>query len=297
MTRKHYSILAGLAVVIIIALIAVFFVQIQPAREASATLTTQVDQERELIAQLEDQVEEQTLEAATRDDRSTELQRRLPVVKQTDQFILDINRAEEVSGVRVQDMLMAYDLPVYAYETIGPALRTDIEDPASTAVDVRVDDEENEENEESVNNTSESANETADENNELTDTEEQPVVDDEAIIERQLEAGEELPRGAVQQGPIDGVLKQTATITLHVNNYESLSTFLQQLENSVRILNTESIVFLGEEEDRIFDGETNIFYEVQVSSFYYPELEEELESEAPIIDYREQEEREQPFLN
>ncbi|CAM3823578.1 hypothetical protein [Alkalicoccus chagannorensis] len=281
MNKRRDKILVILsAVLVAVGLLFLYFQMIQPELDEREATEEELESETQYAAELEAQLEEEMEEAAERSDLTTEHQRRLPVVRLTDQFLLDLSMAEELSEVRIMDIDMTYDQPVYTYETTEvsdssdpPAARTDIDD---------VREEEPEEDEELVG---------TDDDVDAEDTEIESDLEDR---EEETADADEAERGAVQGDEIDGVRRQTALIELKVNTYDHLSGFLEEVDALVRDVNIDSILFLGQDSDRIFDGESDIFFEVEVSSYYYPELEE-LEPEAPIVDYPEDEDRDSPF--
>ncbi|SDN59043.1 hypothetical protein [Alkalicoccus daliensis] len=291
--QKQISIIGGTSFLIILALVLLFFTMVNPHIQAANQAGQQLEEEEEHQVRLEQQLQEKAAENAEQPESTTDQQRRLPVVRLTDQFILDLSMAEELADIRIMDLQMSYDHPVYQYETVEVTPSEDIPDSGTTVNEVREEDEDepndpDEMNEEDMNEQDVSE---TDEEIELEETE---AASD--LEERQAESDEERTRGALQQEQMEGLSKQTATIELKVNNFSSLGRFLIELDSLQRFVNIESILFLGEEEDRIFDGQTDIFYEVQVSSFYYPELEH-LEFEAPVVDYPDDGENTSPFLN
>lgn len=290
--RKQTIAAAGTSLLIILTLVILFFTMVYPHIQAANSAAQQLEEEEAHIAQLEDQLQEEAAENAAQPERTTEQQEQLPVVRLTDQFLLDLSMAEELADIRIMDLEMSYDHPVFSYETVEIRPSSETEEESSAVEDVR--EEENEEasgeeaDEEEMNEQDVAESE---ENIELEETE---AASD--LEERQAEADEDRTPGAVQGEELEGVRKQTATIELKVNNFNSLGSFLVELDRLERFVNIESVLFLGEEEDRIFDGETDIFYEVQVSSFYYPALEH-LEFEAPVVDYPDEGENASPFLD
>jgi type IV pilus assembly protein PilO len=280
--KKQTVILTAAAVLILAALLLIFFTVVQPRMTAQETVETNLAEEEERIALLEEETAEAAAEAAEEEETSTERQERLPVIRQTDQFLLDIGMAEEIAGVRIRDIQMEYDQPVYTYEVVNVTSGEPMasEDEAETGVEVETPEAENE------------------------DPAEDPVDTEaaEPAEEREIDPLD-MPAGALQDEPISGVQKQTAIVELHTNSYESLSAFLFELDSLTREVNVDSVLFLREdeeaeniEESRIFEGQTNIVYEVHVSSFYYPELDH-LEHEAPLVDYPDEEDRQNPFGN
>ncbi|NJP36756.1 hypothetical protein [Alkalicoccus luteus] len=282
MTNRMWTI-AGISV-LTVGLALYFFLAVFPDIQDRDQAEEELAEEERYQQQLETAIREEAEARASEPEDTTELQRRLPVVRQTDRFLMDLNQAEEVAGARILSISMRYDLPVHGFETVEPPHTEDVEERTSTPADVR--------------------------RNEVEDLEEEPEQDPEEAVEeedvppeeaepditdRQEQAEDTAGNGAVLTDELDGLLKQTATVEVRVSNYDSLAGFINELDQLVRFVNIESIVFLGASEDRIFDGASDIFLEVQVSSFYYEELEH-LEHEAPVLDYPDPGEEADPFL-
>ncbi|WP_444683961.1 hypothetical protein [Alkalicoccus luteus] len=283
MTTRMWT-AAGI-VILTAALVLYFFLAVFPDIQDRDQAEADLVEEEQYQQQLETAIREEAEARASEPEDTTELQRRLPVVRQTDRFIMDLNQAEEVSDARIISISMRYDLPVQGFDTIEAPHTEDVEEQASTPADVRrseyedLEEEPEEDPEEAV--------------------EEEGVPPEEAepdITDRQEQVDDTAGNGAVRTDELDGLLKQTATVELRVSSYDALAGFIDELDQLVRFVNIESILFLGATDDRIFDGASDIFLEVQVSSYYYEELEH-LEPEAPVLDYPDPGEEAEPFLD
>lgn len=293
--QKQILLVGGTSFLILAVLVILFFQLVMPHIQAQEEAGQQLEEEKIYIGQMERQVQAEQEEAEAHPETSTEQQRRLPVVRLTDQFLLDLSMAEELSGARILDLDMTYEHPVYRYETVDITPLEDLPEDGEDIDEVREEEEALDQENENDSVTEEPANEANTDGNNNEDNNEE-IATSSDLEERDAETDGEPQAGALQGEAIEGMRKQTAVIELEVNNYASLYLFLEELDGLLRYVNIESVLFLGEEEDRIFDGETDIFFEVHVSSFYYPELEE-LEFEAPIADYPQDEINTEPFLN
>lgn len=198
-----------------------------------------VAQEEQVVQQLAERKRKLEEEREQQQGQTTELQYKLPVVPLTDQFLLDINRAEELANVRIVELVMNDDLPVY-------------QAPETASLNI------------------------IEEDNSVEETSDEGVSDSE-VIDADL-------------------YKQQANIVVKVNTYDSLSRFIEELDSLIRITNVEELYFTREDrtEDIIIDGEDALFYQLVVSSYYFPAIEH-LEHEAPKVEYPTMEERDQPF--
>ncbi|WP_026690511.1 hypothetical protein [Alteribacter aurantiacus] len=240
---------------------------LNPKLEARDRAVTNLHQEDQLVTQLEAERAELEKEQAARTTTSTDLQRRLPVVSLTDQFLMDINMAEEVAGVRMMNLTMDKDEPVH-----------DMLETSSTPATI--------EHTETVVVVEE------DEELDVESGEEQDPIEE-------IEEERVLVPGEWKGEPIEGMYKQTAHMDVRVDTYDHLVRFLHELDHLTRITNVESVYFSKEDTTdgrMIVDGEDHLDFHVIVSTYYYPELTD-LEHEAPKGDYPPFEDRDQPFLD
>ncbi|TMW71592.1 hypothetical protein [Alteribacter natronophilus] len=271
-TRRLLSYTAAAAGLLLIVLAAAYFLYLQPKLSEREAVMADLYEEESRIEHLEEERADKRAEREGHTASSTPLQRELPVVPLADQFLLDINRSEEISGVRVMNLTMESEAPVY--EVLGSSVT-----PEGEIVEQETD------------NTDTRDPEDGDSDDPLEDG---SVTTEE---ERDFVGGEW--RGEEREG----MYKQTATMDVRVDTYDHLIRFLGELDHLTRIMNIETVYFSKDEsadeetEDRmIIDGEDLLDFQVVVSSYYYPALGE-LEQEAPKTDYPIYEDRDQPFID
>lgn len=115
--KKKLLIVGSLLVMLILLVFIGYNSYLQPKLTDIQILNANVAEQQVLIQQLEEQLRDEVRENNHNVDRSTSLQKVLPVTQLTDQFLLDINKAEELANVRILDMYFKYDQPVYEWES------------------------------------------------------------------------------------------------------------------------------------------------------------------------------------
>ncbi|WP_096435951.1 hypothetical protein [Alteribacter populi] len=261
-TKRRLLYTAASTVAVLLLFLVAYLFYLEPRLKEHQVLTDQKYEEEQLISQLEEEKQATIEENERRLETSTALQRKLPVIPLTDQFLLDVNMAEEVSGVRIMDLTLDKD------EAVHKRLATE-------GTRDEADQTDNQENEGGAEDDG------TDENTSITIGPERDLVEDEW-------------RG----DQIEAMYKQTATMDVRVDTYAHLVNFLDELDRLTRVVNIEYVYFKKEEDDEermIVDGEDRLDFQVVASSYYYPPLVD-LESEAPKMDYPSIDEREQPFL-
>ncbi|MGD6832054.1 pilus assembly protein PilO [Sutcliffiella halmapala] len=95
----------------------------------------------------------------------------------------------------------------------------------------------------------------------------------------------------------EGLKKVTVNLSIESDNYEDLTTFLEELEGLTRITQIESVAFTGLPElTSIAQELTSLTYSVQLSAFYHPELADLME-DLPPISAPEPSNKTNPFLD
>ncbi|ADH98959.1 hypothetical protein [Salisediminibacterium selenitireducens] len=222
-----------------------------PAIDERDRLERSVEAEEAQVDALEVQLLERQREFEAGDTNTVNAQRKMPVPPLTDQVLLGLNQAQELSGAVIQDIFISTE------DVVEPLhLLTAEEDEAAggqTAEDLIAESE------------------------------------GEAPPEETDPAEE-----AVENTALDGVHRQIFTLDVKVNAYERLAAFLNELEALDRIMNVEMIYFTGADEVQIFEGDSDIFFEVTVATYHYPGLDSLLD-ETPEPHYLPSPNRDQPF--
>ncbi|WP_078555367.1 hypothetical protein [Bacillus alkalicellulosilyticus] len=216
------------------------------------------------------QVEQAVLEESRRILRQAEakeietsftFQKKLPVTPLMDQFLLHLARAEILSGTYISSLDITDDR---------------IETSDSRPLDILI---------------------------EMNKTDEEREAEAAAAAEaaqQQEAAPEEAPAEGEESsnpyGPnLDDVKQIHFQLTVRAKEYKEIATFLRTLDSLPRLVNINMVTFIGHNEQIMIDDEIeNLEFLVNVSTFYYPELEE-LKEETPKVDYERPSEKEDPL--
>ena len=223
-----------------------------PSIDERDRLERSVEAEEAQVEALELQLLERQREFEAGDTNTVNAQRKMPVPPLTDQVLLGLNQAQELSGAVIQDIFISSD------DVVEPLQILTLEEEGEptggqTAADL------------------------------IAESEGEAPPDE-------ADPAEE----AVEGTALDGVHRQVFTLDVKVNAYERLAAFLHELESLERIMNVEMIYFTGADEVQIFEGDSDIFFEVTVSTYHYPGLDSLLD-ETPEPHYLPSPDRDQPF--
>jgi type IV pilus assembly protein PilO len=262
MSRKRLYTLVVL--IVIIALFAyVYFALYRPVAFNIKTSNQQLQSEEELIAVLEQQAGT-TVSGPT--VATGMLQNKVPVKPMSDKLMLDFEKAELLSRSLITTIVFTEGeeeiLPETLEEDMAQLEKT------GTAADPENADE------------TDQAEESTDEN--VTDaTEEETEPAEQPLPEEVLPAG---------------IRKIRAQMTVESPGYAEMDTFIETLENQMRMLKVEQLEFTGPEEAQKLAGEVGIIsYNITVAAYYMPELIDLLE-DSPEIDTPDPAGKEDPFV-
>lgn len=117
----------------------------------------------------------------------------------------------------------------------------------------------------------------------INDQDEETTGENSLDQEENEEGKEEAPKSEYN---VDGLHKIIASIELKASDYKQLSRFIEEIDKLPRIINIESIHFTDDTGElmTIDDKMYELFFEVQLSTYYKPTLEE-LKEDDPQIDY------------
>lgn len=96
----------------------------------------------------------------------------------------------------------------------------------------------------------------------------------------------------------NGLRKIVADMQLSALNYNELAKFLEAIDNMPRLINIESVQFVDDTGELVtVDDEVyELYFDVKLSTFYYPNLEE-LKDEVPTVDYPNPANKENPLYD
>lgn len=219
-----------------------------PQQDRIAALKQSISEEEQLISKLEQSHGTGDGEILT---RTTALQERLPVAPLIDQFILDLEEVEILSGSTITS---------FSFTDEGTA------NEGTSSNTVQGTSESGQDNGQQDQNTG-NQDQNSSQNNENSQT--------------TANAG---ATEAVQLP--EGIKRITVSMTVEAPSYKELQAFIKGIEDLPRITKIDALTFTGYKEVRELTTdplEDKLVYNVTVSTFYFPELEE-LKSQLPTYE-------------
>ncbi len=243
--------------IVVIALYAyVYFAMYRPVVFNIKTTNQQLQSEEELIAELEQQATGTKVSGPS--VATGTLQHKVPVKPMSDRLLLDFEKAELLS----RSLITAIVFTEGEEETLPTTPEEDITqlENRGTAVD--------------------QVEESTDEN--VTDATEEEIEPAEQPLPEEV-----LPRG---------IRKIRAQMTVESPGYAEMDTFIDTLENQMRMLKVEQLTFTGPEEaQKLADEVEPITYNITVAAYYMPELLDLLQ-DSPEIDTPDPANKKDPFV-
>ncbi|WP_078413925.1 hypothetical protein [Priestia abyssalis] len=247
---KKQSLAAGILFMIIVLLSLLCYTKfIRPFEQEVELLESDLSTEQQLLKSAS---EKAGMPATQMIQSSVELQKRLPVKPFTEQFLLELEKAEVVSNSLILSMQFSdeeeADLgSAESEEQNGPNKKQMVMDEETGTI----------------------------------------VPEDKQEEEKAEQSAETLPVG---------LKKVTVKLSVESEWYKDLLTFIDTVEKSRRISQVESISFQGPQEPTKLSeiDKPTVQYELTISTFYHPALEE-LRKDIPTIDLPEPGEKEDPF--
>ncbi|MGE7779520.1 hypothetical protein ACQKL0_06130 [Peribacillus sp. NPDC097264] len=260
--KKELFLLAGTLFVFALVFILLYFYLLNPVKKELASKTSELKNEEQILEMVQMKVGTGT---GVDFESTTELQKRLPVQPLTDQFVLNLEKAEVVSNSFIVDMAFADgETPVEP----EPTEATGAEEPAAT-----------------------------DEASESTDTNDQdPEVEGEATDSKETttEAQDQIVTEAPGTLP-NSLKKLSATMNVKSSSYDEMLEFIQSIQATNRIFTIDSLTFEGAKEVRSRDQiQEPLEYGLTVSAYYYPSLTD-LQDQTPIVATPKPSEKKNPF--
>lgn len=231
-----------------------YFYFLQPLNNDMESKQAELDMANQQLTILENKLVNTSEETA---NSTMKLQQQIPVKRSVEQLMLDIEKAETVSNVTINSI------------TMGSTSTDESIDTAQQAP------QETDENKDKVDN---NANQDQTKGKETAST---TVLDEET--EKQVAV---LP---------SGVKKTPFTISGDAKTYFELEKFLESLQELPRKIKLDQLSFTGLNE--LMDAEQQnekITFELSISSFYFPKLED-LRSELPPMDTPDIANKKNPF--
>lgn len=246
-------------ILFIVAAGAFYMLKVKPLDAQISSLEESIKVEEDVVKQYESGNQEPIEEEVK---NTTELQKKVPVIDQIDQFLLMLEEAEVVSGSLIRNA----DFEKSTVDENGESITTE-EDIQNLEEDNKTFNEQTPK----INNHTENGKAAGDETN----------------SEVQKEAA--LPAG---------LKKLTANLTIEADEYTEIKDFVKQIEQFDRITNIDSLEFTGFEEITNIDDYPEerqvLTYSMTVSTYFYPSLEE-LKDQAPKYEPEDPADKDNPF--
>ncbi|MFJ7828983.1 hypothetical protein ACIQXU_02100 [Peribacillus sp. NPDC097284] len=260
--KKELFLLAGTLFVFALVFILLYFYLLNPVKKELASKTSELKNEEQILEMVQMKVGTGT---GVDFESTTELQKRLPVQPLTDQFVLNLEKAEVMSNSFIVDMAFADgETPVEPEPTEAPGAK----EPAAT-----------------------------DEASESTDTNDQdPEVEGEATDSKETttEAQDQIVTEAPGTLP-NSLKKLSATMNVKSSSYDEMLEFIHSIQATNRIFTIDSLTFEGAKEVRSRDQiQEPLEYGLTVSAYYYPSLTD-LQDQTPIVATPKPSEKKNPF--
>ncbi|WP_338451468.1 pilus assembly protein PilO [Niallia oryzisoli] len=232
---------------------------LQPLNDKLERKQTELDMANQQLTSIENKTAENEEHAA---ESTRKLQLLVPVKRQLEQLILDIEKAEVISNVMIDEISMN-----------------------GTEADEKIEVEQETNQTEAENQTDAEGTEAGTEevNQEAADTEGNAETGGGKAKEQETTPKEE-PLEIVEVALPAGVNRTSITIKGQAENYFDLEKFIDSLQSLKRIVAIDNLSFKGRDEIMNVDQvEEKAEFELAISAYYYPALEDLL-NELPPID-------------
>lgn len=261
--KKQLFLLGSTFLILILLFTFLYFFLFDPVKKEVVAKTSELKNEEQILSM----VQAKAGTGAVNFESTTELQKRLPVQPLTDQFVLNLEKAEVVSNSFIIDMEFT--------DGETSAETAPVEEPEATEDTSESSDADEQESEEKDS-------ETADTSDTAETTESAPTVQDNSVTE----APGTLP---------DSLKKISAKINVRSSSYEEMLEFIQTIQSTNRIVTIDSLTFEGAEEVTTRDQSLEpLEYELIVTSYYYPSLTD-LQDQTPTVVTPKPSEKKNPF--
>ncbi|PLR93715.1 hypothetical protein [Bacillus sp. T33-2] len=250
--KKEIIILAVSVLLALLVYAAAQFFYIKPAKQSIEQKESQLKMESKLLASVGKQL---SPKKETELSSTAELQKILPVDPMVEQLVLDLEKAEVVSGSFISSMEFGEG------ELVEESTQPDSDSQETESAGTQTANPSGENTQPEQNNGS-------------------------SEIAEQNDNGLKMP---------EGVKKTSVLLTVRSENYADVEQFIEMLENLKRIVTVESIEFNGPDEvTALAEDEQPVTFKLTVSAYYMPELDG-LESSKPTLEGPEPANKLNPF--
>lgn len=254
-SKKEIIILVGTVVLAALFILGGYFLYLSPKKTEISTKEAQLKSEQQLLTAIQGQLSETTVPSV---ENISELQKKVPVKQQLEQLILDLEKAEVVSGSFISNMAFS---------------EGDVAAPTQ-------------ENTATQEQTTEQANQETN-NQQQTDNQAETNNQQQTTDQAQTNTNTEEAEPAATPLPA-GIKKLTVTLSVKSPTYYDLIKFIETLESLNRLVVVETVAFSGGKElTNLEEEQEELSYSLTFSAFYMPTLEDlqnqlpELETPAP----------------
>lgn len=252
-TKKQIIILTSIILLILVGFVLFYFVKVKPIKTSNQQLENELTVEQKLfdvVVGKRNNIDKPVIS-------STELQKKIPVIPLVEQLILDLERAETISGTKIINIAFGDATSNFSIEENGNNEDATTGVMNGNASVEGVDDNTNQNNSNSSNK------------NNI------PI-----IIEPELANG----------------LKQIIiTLTVESRSYFELEKFINNIEHQTRVAKINSLTFAGRPEIFTLNQEQSpLNFNVTLSTFYMPDMKE-LEGDTPRIELPEPSNKKNPL--
>jgi type IV pilus assembly protein PilO len=235
---------AGVLLIMIVIVYSQFF-SLSPLKSDLSIKEQSLETEQKLLDTI---TQKNTETANTESEDTSELQKKVPVEPLQEQFILDLEKAENVSNSEIKSMSFSKDADV----TVATD-QTNAQTGATGQTTAQT----------TTTNQSDTA---ATQSTTSTTTTDQSGTQQQAAT------------------PYSGLKKLTVQLSVESATYQNLEKFIQTIESLPRIVSVEAINYTGDKEVTSLQTETQpLTYSLTVSSFYMPSLTD-LQADLPKMD-------------
>ncbi|UTR11242.1 hypothetical protein MM300_02600 [Evansella sp. LMS18] len=238
--NRKYIYLAASAVLLLIFFVSAYFMFISPVEGELESAQSQLEFEESLLEEISGPAED------SRQYETHEIQaflQKVPFAPNTEHWLLDLERAEAVSGT----LITSYSFSEGEYEGV-------VYETAAETEEVEV------------------------------SVEAEAEVEDgdtaaEAEVEVETETEEDLVTESTVPPPVNGLNEVSVSLDVDAEDYPELFRFIEEIERFERVthINTVSFEGYGEPETLTEDEELTLSFNIEVSTFYLPEMEDEFE--------------------
>jgi type IV pilus assembly protein PilO len=242
--NRKYVYLSASAVLLLIFFVSAYFMFIAPAEGELESVQSQLEFEENLLEEISGPA------ADTRQYESHEIQaflQKVPYAPNTEHWLLDLERAEAVSGT----LITSYSFSEGEYEGVVYETATETEE-----VDVSVEAEA-----------------------EVEDGDTTAEAEVEAEVEVETETEENLVTESAVPPPVNGLKAVSVSLDVDAEDYPELFRFIEEIERFERVTHINAVSFegYGEPETLTEDEELTLSFNIELSTFYLPEMEDEFQ--------------------